>query len=117
VKKVTSRRTPLRTELNDGWTHPLLPMSNKLTRDQVKAFRAKLIDTSVKRKGVESPRAKSTVNRDMTALRAALNHALVDGKVTTDFAWREALEHLSFFLIYIIIYNLINKNQIYKVFT
>jgi len=27
------------------------------------------------------------------------------------------LEHLSFFLIYIIIYNLIKKNQIYKVFT
>jgi len=65
---------------------------DKLTRDHVKAFRAKLIDTPVKRQGVESPRAKSTVNRDMTALRVALNHALADGKVTTDFAWREALK-------------------------
>jgi len=74
------------------------PLANvnldKLTRDHVKAFRAKLIDTPVKSKGVESPRAKSTVNRDMTALRAALNHALENGKVTTDFAWREALKDI-----------------------
>jgi len=65
---------------------------DKLTRDHIKAFRAKLMNTPVKKKGVESPRAKDTVNRDMTALRAALNHALADGKVTTDFAWREALK-------------------------
>jgi len=67
---------------------------DKLTRDHVKAFRAKLMNTPVKRKGAEAPRAKSTVNRDMTALRAALNHALADGKVTTDFAWREALKEI-----------------------
>jgi len=65
---------------------------DKLTRDHIKAFRARLIDTPVKRKGVESSRAKGTINRDMTALRAALNHALADGKVTTDFAWREVLK-------------------------
>jgi len=74
------------------------PLANvnldKLTRDHAKAFRAKLMNTPVKKNGVESPRAKSTVNRDMTALRAALNDALKNGKVTTDFAWREALKEI-----------------------
>jgi len=65
---------------------------DKLTRDHIKAFRAKLMDTPVNRKGVNVPRAKDSVNRDLTALRAALNRALADGKVTTDFAWREALK-------------------------
>jgi site-specific recombinase XerD len=36
-------------------------------------------------------RAKSTVNRDMAALRAALNHAHDHGAVTNDMAWRVAL--------------------------
>lgn len=65
---------------------------SKLTREHVKAFRAMLIDTPVVAKGVERQRAKDSVNRDLTALRAALNRALADGKVTTDFAWREALK-------------------------
>jgi len=72
------------------------PLANvnldKLARDHIKAFRTKLMDTPVKKKGVSVPRAKDTVNRDLTALRAALNRALADGKVTTDFAWREALK-------------------------
>jgi len=72
------------------------PLANvnldKLTRDHIKAFRTKLLDTPVKRNGVNVPRAKDTVNRDLTALRAALNRALADGKVTTDFAWREGLK-------------------------
>lgn len=36
-------------------------------------------------------RSPASVNRDMTALRAALNHALDGGIVTTDAAWRVAL--------------------------
>lgn len=36
-------------------------------------------------------RSSSSVNRDMTALRAALNHARENGAVTTDAAWRVAL--------------------------
>ena len=36
-------------------------------------------------------RTASTLNRDMSCLRAALNLAFVDGLVTTDFAWRGKL--------------------------
>lgn len=36
-------------------------------------------------------RSKATVNRELTALRAALNHARTLGAVMTDGAWREAL--------------------------
>lgn len=42
------------------------------------------------RKG--NPRSDSSINRDMTALRAALNKAYEDGLVTTDFAWRAKLK-------------------------
>jgi len=42
------------------------------------------------RKG--KPRTASTFNRDMAALRVALNNAMRDGFVTTDFAWKRALE-------------------------
>lgn len=38
-----------------------------------------------------NPRSDSTLNRDMTCLRAALNHAFKDGLVTSDFAWRGKL--------------------------
>jgi integrase len=36
-------------------------------------------------------RSDSTLNRDMTCLRAALNRAYIDGLVTSDFAWRSKL--------------------------
>jgi integrase len=36
-------------------------------------------------------RTDSTLNRDMTCFRAALNHAYKDGHVTSDFAWRGKL--------------------------
>ena len=36
-------------------------------------------------------RSDSSLNRDMTCLRAALNHAFRDGWVTSDFAWRGKL--------------------------
>lgn len=39
-------------------------------------------------------RSPATVNRDMSALRAALNHALKDGAATSDSAWRVALRPL-----------------------
>lgn len=41
------------------------------------------------------PRADATVNRDMTTFRAALNLALADGWVTSDFAWRTKLEPIA----------------------
>lgn len=37
-------------------------------------------------------RSPASVNRDMTSLRAALNHALEGGAVATDAAWRGALK-------------------------
>ncbi|UXC37098.1 tyrosine-type recombinase/integrase [Cupriavidus gilardii] len=64
----------------------------KLTRQHVQALRERLMAAPAVVGGVERPKAKDTINRDLTALRAALNRALADGKVTTDFAWREALK-------------------------
>lgn len=66
----------------------------KLTRDHVKAYRRRLMSApvTVNKAGDTRERSKDTVNRDMASVRAALNQALADGKVTTDFAWREALK-------------------------
>ena len=44
-----------------------------------------------KSKKSPGPRAASTLNRDMTSLRAALNLAMEDGHATTDAAWRVKL--------------------------
>lgn len=41
-----------------------------------------------KKKAPSRPRSASTLNRDMTPLRAALNLALQDGHVTSDHAWK-----------------------------
>ncbi len=68
----------------------------KLTRRHVEAWRTELGKTPV----VINPHAKnpetrlraaSSINRDCTALRAALNYAHDIGDVTTDMAWRVAL--------------------------
>lgn len=64
----------------------------KLKRDHIRAFRKKLKTTPVTVSGSEHERAPDTINRDMSALRAALNRAFADGKVTSDFAWREDLK-------------------------
>jgi integrase len=66
----------------------------KLTREQLNSFRQHLIDTPVKigKSGSLRKRSKDTVNRDIAALRAALNWALADRKVISDFAWREPLK-------------------------
>jgi site-specific recombinase XerD len=68
----------------------------KLTRKHVEAWRRKLAKAPVlvnphAKKPKTRERAPASVNRDMTALRAALNHAHDEGAVTTDLAWRVAL--------------------------
>ena len=68
----------------------------KLTRKHVDAWRQHLADTEVvinphgevHRK---RPRSASSLNREMTALRAALNFAHDNNDVTSDVAWRVAL--------------------------
>ncbi len=64
----------------------------KLTPVHLSAWRKTLQDkptTRGTRKGQQ--RTDSTLNRDMTAFRAALNHAYREGHITTDFAWRSKL--------------------------
>ncbi len=65
-----------------------------LTREQVSSFRRRLVEAPVKTgsKGPTRARSKDTVNRDLAALRAALNFAFAQGRVTTDAAWREPLK-------------------------
>ena len=68
----------------------------KLTRRHIETWRGNLAKAPVvvnphAAKPRTRPRAPSSVNPDMTALRAALNHAHDDGAVTTDMAWRVAL--------------------------
>lgn len=69
----------------------------KLTRAMVETWRKALAATpaQVSRDDREPPatrpRTASSVNRDMSALRAALNYAHDVGHITTDQAWRVAL--------------------------
>lgn len=68
----------------------------KLTRKHIETWRRRLAKAPVvvnphAKKPRTRERAPSSVNRDMTALRAALNRAHDDGAVTTDMAWRVAL--------------------------
>lgn len=68
----------------------------KLTRTHVDAWRKKLAKTPVianphSKTPTTRERSPSSVNRDMTALRAALNFAHDNNHVTTDMAWRVAL--------------------------
>ena len=71
----------------------------KLTRSHVEAWRRRLVNAPV-RFGKDSAvatsgiRSGSSVNRDMTALRAALNRALDHRFVTSDDAWRVPLRPL-----------------------
>ena len=68
----------------------------KLTPKDVEKWRARL-----KAKAAGSgpnrgkPRSDSTLNRDMTTLRAALNLAFADGHVSSDFAWRSKLQPMA----------------------
>lgn len=67
---------------------------SKLTRQHLDDFRRRLVASPVRssKAGNLRERSKDSVNRDMAALRAALNRALADRIVTTDFAWREPLK-------------------------
>lgn len=69
----------------------------KLTPVHVFSWRRFLTETPVvvnphAKEKIYRPRSPSSVNRDMTALRAALNYALEQLHVTTDMAWRTALK-------------------------
>jgi integrase len=79
------------------WVHgdPIRNISlPDLTRDHLIAYRRRMVATPVKGNKANSPRerSKDTVNRDMAAVRAALNYALSNRKVQSDFAWREPLK-------------------------
>lgn len=65
----------------------------KLKPQDVATWRATLIAAPLtSATGKTAVRSKATINRDMTALRAALNLALEDGLVTSDSAWRTKLK-------------------------
>jgi Phage integrase SAM-like domain len=65
---------------------------SKLKPAQLEAWLSSLRETPT-RSGTRQgqTRSNSTLNRDMTCFRAALNLAYSDGLVTSDFAWRSKL--------------------------
>ena len=64
----------------------------KLTPMQLEAWRKALKELPTRSGGHRGDlRSDSTLNRDMTCFRAALNLAFLDGLVTSDFAWRSKL--------------------------
>jgi site-specific recombinase XerD len=64
----------------------------KLTPVQLESWRKALREQPTRSGGRRGEqRSDSTLNRDMTCFRAALNLAYVDGLLTTDFAWRSKL--------------------------
>jgi hypothetical protein len=64
----------------------------KLTPAHLEAWRRSLRDPPTRSGGRRGEqRSDSTLNRDMTCFRAALNLAYLDGLLTTDFAWRSKL--------------------------
>lgn len=66
---------------------------HKLTQDNVSALRKRMTEAPVHigRMGKIRTRSKDTVNRDMAAVRAALNMAFDEGKVASTAAWRKPL--------------------------
>lgn len=70
---------------------------SRLTRTRLDRWRARMTATPAKinrdkrERPLERVRSPASINRDMTALRAALNYALDAGKVATDAAWRLSL--------------------------
>jgi len=64
----------------------------KLTPMQLEAWRKSLREQPTRSGGRRGERrSDSTLNRDMTCFRAALNLAYLDGLLTTDYAWRSKL--------------------------
>jgi len=65
---------------------------SKLTPSHLEAWRNQLREMPTRSGGHRGERrSDSTLNRDMTCFRAALNLAYADGLVTSDFAWRRKL--------------------------
>jgi integrase len=69
----------------------------KLTRSSLEKWRAEMTQMPVvinpfAEKLITRERSAASINRDMTALRAALNYAHDNGFVTSDQAWRIALK-------------------------
>lgn len=64
----------------------------KLTPSHIDAWRKRAIESpSLRGSNKGKQRTPSAFNRDMTCLKAALNLALQDGLITTDFAWKSKL--------------------------
>lgn len=64
----------------------------KLTPAHIESWRESLQKLPTRSGGRRGERrSDSTLNRDMTCFRAALNLAYMDGLLTTDFAWRSKL--------------------------
>ena len=73
---------------------------SRLSRASLEAWRKRLAQTDVvenphAERKVTRPRSLATLNRDMAALRAALNFAHDHGHVTSDLPWRVALKAAS----------------------
>lgn len=72
---------------------------SKMKPTQWKGWRAALalrpVITGYGENAKERPRSASALNRDMTPVRAALNLAMEEGFVTSDFAWKAPLKPLS----------------------
>lgn len=69
---------------------------SKLTPTIMEAWKARLrARPSLSGPNRGKPRSESTLNRDMTPFRAALNLAYADRRVTSDFAWKEKLKPAS----------------------
>jgi hypothetical protein len=65
---------------------------SKLKPSHLEAWRNRLREMPTRSGGDRGDRrSDSTLNRDMTCFRAALNLAYADGLVTSDFAWRRKL--------------------------
>lgn len=70
----------------------------KVRRNHLQAWRQRLTEkpalVSRRKRGVQitRPRAPSSINRDMSMLRAALNKVLAPGTPGTEAAWQEALK-------------------------
>jgi integrase len=66
----------------------------KLLPSHVEAFMDRMMAAPVKvgKSGETRKRSKDSINRDMAAVRAAMNHAKAKRKVTSDFAWSEGLK-------------------------
>ncbi|MDR2991172.1 MAG: tyrosine-type recombinase/integrase [Burkholderiaceae bacterium] len=72
------------------YRHPIAGIElQKLAAHHVADWRRAVIDTPAPNGKARSP---ASINRDMVALRAALNLAKTDGRVATDLAWVNALK-------------------------